>query len=153
MKKFIRIFAIPLSLIIISCFSIGCKTTTNTEQYIGTFNTIFVDQQNTDLSVSFTLVVNEDQTFSLLRRDTSAFIKGTWTSATISGTTQLLCYSNTVTYKNSNWHAYFSLAMSDDGKLLATPATDGDVWAFGTAYNAILGSYKRITLLIFEKAL
>ena len=150
MKKIFRFSALILTLLITISFAFACtpeESKDPLQDFIGRFDSIFVDQQNDKETVSFTLNIREDNTFSLIRRDSAKTTQGTWTVATMAGTKQMMCYADEEDKDTNKWHAFFSLSMTDDGKIIATPGTNAKYFAFG-----FVGS-RPISLIIFEKTL
>lgn len=150
MKKLFRFSALILTLLLTISFAFACapeESTDSCQDFIGRFDSIFVDQQNDKETVSFTLNIREDNTFSLIRRDSAKTIQGSWTVATIADTKQMMCYADEEDKDTDKWHAFFSVSMTDDGKIIATPGTNAIYFAFG-----FVGS-RPISLVIFEKTL
>ena len=143
MKKISIVFVLIL---LFTCTAlVGCKSS----EFVGEYNSIFVDSQYGD-SISFSLKINEDNTFSLSGYQN---YKGIWKSYTESGKQQLLCieesgYRFNSRYPNA-WNPYFTLCILDDGTLMATSGMTsnytGAVGAFGS------GEVTMITLVLFEK--
>ena len=142
MKNLLKFLTISL-LIILTAFPLFACKKQSEQNFAGTYKSCFIDQQTAGNKASFTLIIKEDNTFSLLRTDTSKLTKGSWTTATLDNTKQVLCYSNT---HENNYYPYFSLTMTDDGKLIASAGTNGYDFAFGWASHPI-------SLIIFEKLL
>ena len=152
MKKLFKLSALFLSLLTITLFAFACTNEQPEQDFTGRYDSIFIDQQNANNSLSFTLVIKEDNTFTLLRSDSGKTTKGSWTKATIGSTTQLLCYSYDEYDKGNKWYPYFSLSMTDDGKIIASPGTNGISFAFGYTYNGS-SNYLTISLIVFEKTI
>ncbi len=150
MNKLFKISALILTLMFTISFAFACspaKSEETFQNFIGRYDSVFVDQQNDKETVSFTLNIREDNTFSLIRRDSAKTTQGSWSVATIAGTKQMMCYADEEDKDTNKWHAYFSLSMTDDGKIIATPGTNAIYFAFG-----FVGS-RPISLIIFEKTI
>ncbi len=133
------------------CFLTGCSST---NAYCGTYSSIFVDSQNDEGNISFTLTINSDKTFELSRTPNSLTYKGTWKSYTDnnSNKTQLICYEKEGykfnDYHPDAWSPYFTLTMLDDGTLMAAAGSTSSSYLI-TAFGS--GGITAITLVIFEK--
>ncbi len=156
-------FVLLLTLVCSSLLLGGCSEQTNDDEqtndeqtnYVGTYQSTFVDSQNDDESISFTLVINSDKTFALTRYkgDVTKEFSGYYKSYTESGKEQLLFiveegYEFNTVHPNA-WNPYFSICRLDDGTLMATAGTtsaSAAVTAFGS------GSVTKITLILFTKA-
>lgn len=145
-----KILCIILAILIAStCLCVGgCAI--RKYRFVGKYESVFVDSQNITDSISFSLEIHGDKTFTL---NGSQSMKGTWKAYTQAGKTQLLClveegYTWHDIYPDA-WNPYFSLCFLDDGTLMATPGTtvgrSSTVSVFGT------GSLSMITLVLFEK--
>ena len=150
-------FALLLVLICSSLLLWGCSPSkdSSNEDYVGTYNSTFVDSQNDDESISFKLVLRNDKSFTLTRYDGDETKRytGYYKTYTDSGKEQLLCiveegYKWNDTYPNA-WNPYFSLCMLDDGTLMATAGTTSSSYSVVTAFGS--GSLSKITLILFEK--
>lgn len=148
------LFVIIAIIATIPCFFAGCS---KESKFYGTYNSIFVDSQNDKDSIQFKLTINKDNTFELSKSGTkqSETYKGTWKSYTESKKVQLLCcveegFKWNDTHPNA-WNPYFTLALLDDGTVMATPgSTFGSYVSTTTAFGYAEISY--ITLILFEKA-
>lgn len=140
---FQEIFLLIIALIV-PCFLSRCSST---DAFCGTYSSIFVDSQNKEESISFTLTINNVKTFELNRTPISLDYKGTWKSYTDSNKTQLICYEWNSSYPNA-WNPYFTLSMLDDGTLMAAAGSTSSS-SLSTAFGS--GEITRITLIIFEK--
>lgn len=140
-----------LIIAIVSCFAIGCSDGTD---YCGTYKSIFVDSQNDDDSISFTLTINKDKSFELSKSPQNASYKGTWRSYTESDKKQLLCCIEEGYKWNSShpnvWNPYFSLCFLDDGTLMATPGSTFSSMSSSSAFGS--GQITAITLVLFERS-
>ncbi|MBE5737775.1 MAG: hypothetical protein E7348_05180 [Clostridiales bacterium] len=132
----------------------GCSLDGN---YVGTYNSTFVDSQNDDISISFTLVIKEDNTFNLIRSYGNGYgpktYSGYYKSYTNSGQKQLLCiieegFVCSIDHPNA-WYPYFSICRLDDGTLMATSGTTSSSKYVFTAFGE--GAVTKITLILFEK--
>ena len=129
------------------------------KDYIGTYESIFVDAQDKTNGITFTLEIEDDGTFTLSRQigtnDPDMTYSGSYLSYTENGKTQLLCVENSDYEYNAElphtWTPYFTVCLLDDGTLMGTPGTtnigSGIVGAFGKArYSTNL-----ISLVLFTK--
>lgn len=149
MKKY-RIFSAAL----IIAFLLGlCACNTQSSQvskFIGSYHSIYSDSQTDDQSISFTLDIENDNTFTLTKNGYR--FTGTWKSSTKDNHAELICVMEKGYQANSYhpkaWTPYFVLSFLDDGTLMAVPATtsgSGVVSAFG------YGEISIITMVYFEK--
>lgn len=133
------------------CFLSGCSK----NNYVGTYKSVFIDAQDKTRSFSFTLTIEKDNTFTLIRQTNNAqkTFTGNYKSYTESNQQQLLCIINegyTLNTSNPNgWNPYFSLCLLDDGTLMATPGTTSTSSSVFTAFGKADGAL--ITLVLFEK--
>ena len=151
MRKFNKMIASLVLLVCmfaLFCFSgcdiLGGKGNIDVNDYVGSYKSIFIDSQKGDNSITFSLEIGEDKTFSL--QGNGLEYTGSWKSYTQNGRAEILCYRITP----YNPKAYFSVCMLDDGTLMATPSVTngeylGTVGAFGD------GGLTVITLVLFEK--
>ena len=146
---FVLLFALLCSSLLLG----GCSQQTN---YVGTYQSTFVDSQNDDENISFTLVINRDKTFVLTRYigDSTDEFSGYYKSYTESGKKQLLFiveegyeWNN---YHPNAWNPYFSICPLDDGTLMATAGTTSSSSSVVSAFGS--GSISKITLILFTKA-
>ena len=152
---FVLLFALLCSSLLLG----GCSQETNNDEqtnYVGTYQSMFVDSQNDDENISFTLVINRDKTFVLTRyiNDNPKKFSGYYKSYTESGQKQLLFiveegYEWDTTHPNA-WSPYFSICRLDDGTLMATAGTTSSSVSVVTAFGS--GSISKITLILFTKA-
>ena len=151
-------FALLLVLICSSLLLGGCSSFKNSSQenYVGTYKSTFVDSQNDDESISFKLVIRNDESFVLTKYygdNSTQRYSGYYKTYTDSGKEQLLCiveegYKWNDTYPNA-WNPYFSICMLDDGTLMATAGSTSTKTSVATAFGS--GSISKITLILFEK--
>ena len=118
-------------------------------EYVGTYQSTFVDSQHVDYKISFTLVINEDKTFVLERYqddNISSTRSGYYKSYTESDKKQLLCIFDEAGYY---WYPYFSACRLDDGTLMIT----GVVTSSSNTILSALGWGKNmpISLILFNK--
>ena len=146
---FVLLFALLCSSLLLG----GCSTHTN---YVGTYRSTFVDSQNDEENISFTLVINKDKTFVLTqyRGDSTKEFSGYYKSYTESGQEQLLFiveegYKWNTAHPNA-WNPYFSICALDDGTLMATAGTTSSSSSVVSAFGS--GSISKITLILFTKA-
>ena len=146
-------FVLLLSLLCSSFLLAGCSRQTN---YVGTYQSTFVDSQNDEENISFTLAINKDKTFVLTRciGDSTKEFSGYYKSYTESGQEQLLFiveegYQWNDTHPNA-WSPYFSVCRLDDGTLMATAGTTYSSSSVVTAFGS--GATSRITLILFTKS-
>lgn len=147
MKKISILFALILLFI---CTTLTACSLRKGSDYIGKYNSIFVDSQTVNDSIVFSLEINEDNTFSLRGR---CNYEGTWKSYTESGKQQLLCivesgYIYSTDYPNA-WNPYFTLCILDDGTLMATSGVTSSTYRSLSAF--CWGSCSMVTLVLFEK--
>ena len=153
--KNIKRIAIALILLLtLSCLLSSCGL--RGIRFVGEYTSVFVDSQNKDESISFTLSIYNDKTFVLKRfvADEEKFAySGSWKSSSAFGKTELICmveegYEYSSNYPNA-WNPYFALSFLDDGTLMASSGTtvskDGAIMVFGW------GSKTSITMILFEK--
>ena len=149
MKKTVSCLILVL-MVFFSCLTMSGCDPVGQEAFVGEYKSVFVDSQNTDNSISFSLEIKEDGTFVL---DGHRSYSGTWKSYTQSGTTQLVCIEEEgYTYGTSTpnaWSPYFSLSLLDDGTLMAIPGTTQSSISVRTAFGA--GENTHITMVLFEK--
>ena len=149
-------FALLFALLCFSLLLSGCSVQTN---YVGTYHSTFVDSQNNDESISFSLVINKDKTFVLTRNngDSTKEFSGYYKSYTEFGKKQLLFiveegYKWNSLYPNA-WNPYFTICRLDDGTLMATAGTTSSSiisnYSVATAFGE--GSISEITLILFTK--
>ena len=148
-KRIYLAFALLLTLLC-TCFFGGCS------QDVGTYQSTFVDSQNDEQNISFTLVINNDKTFVLTRyRDDEEVweYSGYYKSYTESGRKQLLFIVEEgfewSSYYPNAWNPYFSICKLDDGTLMATAGTTSSSSSVRTAFGS--GGYTSITLILFAK--
>jgi hypothetical protein len=151
-------FILLLVLICSSLLLWGCSPSkdSSNEDYAGTYKSIFVDSQNEDESISFKLVIKNNESFVLTKYygdNSTQRYSGYYKTYTDSGKEQLLCiveegYKWNDTYPNA-WNPYFSLCMLDDGTLMATAGTTSSSSSVATAFG--YGTITKITLILFEK--
>ena len=145
---FVLLFALLCSSLLLG----GCSTHTN---YVGTYQSTFVDSQNDAESISFTLVINKDGTFVLTRYegDWMKGFSGYYKSYTEFGQEQLLFiveegYKWNAAHPNV-WNPYFTICRLDDGTLMATAGTTSSSTEVVTAFGS--GEISKITLILFAK--
>lgn len=151
-------FILLLVLICSSLLLWGCSPSkdSSNEDYVGTYKSTFVDSQNDYESISFKLVIRNDESFVLTKYygdDSTQRYSGYYKTYTDSGKEQLLCiveegYKWNDIHPNA-WNPYFSLCMLDDGTLMATTGTTSSSVSVATAFGS--GSISEITLILFEK--
>lgn len=157
MKKCsVKITALLLVSLLLFSFTCLCAcgnaaASQDPEDFVGTYKSAFMDAKAEELAVTFTLQVKEDHTFVLNRFESDvikATTEGQWKSYTESGKSQILCYGAST--GEERWNPYFSLALMDDGTLMASTGTflcSHDVEsAFGYGGGGI-----QITLVFFDK--
>ena len=124
-----------LTLILASCSMAGLEW----KEY----DSVFIDSQNEDESISFKLTIAPDRTFTLTRYegDEKVFTyEGDSRTSTVRGRTETIC---TVTSDvGNNYHPYFTVRYLDDGSIAAF--SEGEKSAFGS------GLTSPITLVIFK---
>jgi hypothetical protein len=131
-----------------TCLFSGCSAGSG---YIGSYQSTFVDAQTSKGALSFTLVINRDNTFVLTRCKDGAAVSefsGYCKSYTEAGKKQLLCVVEEGRTSNS-WTPYFSLCKLDDGTVMATAGTTSTNTSVMTAFGS--GSSANITLILFDK--
>ena len=152
MKTKYRIFVLLFAVLCSSFLLGGCSLFTS---YTGTYQSTFVDSQNDDENISFTLDIKSDKTFVLTRHvgEDSKEYSGYYKSYTEAGQKQLLCVVEDGfewnEYHPNAWNPYFSVCMLDDGTLMATSGTTSSSNAVATAFGS--GSISKITLILFNK--
>ena len=146
------ILILLFGLICSSLLLCGCSKSID---YVGTYRSIFVDSQNEDDSISFTLVINKDNKFVLTRYNGNKVneYKGYYKTYTDQGQKQLLCiveegYVLNSYYPNA-WNPYFSICRLDDGTLMATAGSTASYSSGYTAFGS--GEETKITLILFSK--
>ena len=141
------------------CFSLllsGCSEQSEQTNYVGTYHSTFVDSQNDDENISFSLVINQDQTFVLTKNsgDSTEEFSGYYKSYTESDKEQLLFIveegSEWNEYHPNAWNPYFTVCRLDDGTLMATAGTTSSDIYVATAFGS--GSISKITLILFTKS-
>ena len=144
-------FVLLIVLLCSSLLLVGCSKT----RYVGTYESTFVDSQNYDESISFSLTINRDNTFILTRYvgDKEKEYSGYYKSYTESNKEQLLFivekgYKWNSSYPDA-WNPYFTVCRLDDGTLMATPGTTSSSNSNATAFGS--GSITNITLILFDK--
>lgn len=134
--------ALLLLALLLACFLGGCSAGSG---YIGAYESTFVDAQTDKNTLSFTLVINRDNTFTLKRLASGNVMEeytGYYKSYTIEGKKELLCIMDEK-QGSSSWTPFFTLTKLDDGTLMA--ATNHA--AFGVGANRT-----SISLILFDKA-
>lgn len=133
----------------------GCSKSAERTGYVGTYRSIFVDSQNEDDSISFTLVINKNNKFVLTcyNGDKVNEYKGYYKTYTDQGQEQLLCiveegYVWSSLCPNA-WNPYFSICRLDDGTLMATAGSTSSYSSVSTAFGS--GEKTKITLILFSK--
>lgn len=120
------------------------------EDFVGEYKSTFVDSQNNEDSIHFTLYLEADKTFFLTGHK---IYRGTWKSYTESGKAQLLCIVESGYTFNSNypnaWNPYFTLCFLDDGTLMATGGATNSSMSVASAFG--YGDVTAITLILFER--
>lgn len=140
---------LTLSFVLSSCGIGGSR-------FVGEYTSVFVDAQNNDESISFSLSIKRDNTFVLKRFDSGEekYVRsGSWKSYSALGKTELICiieegYQYRSDYPNA-WHPYFALAILDDGTLMATTASTLDSGKAVTTFE--YAEICQITMILFEK--
>ena len=145
-------FVLVFALLCTSLLLGGCSRYAN---YVGTYQSTFVDSQNDDENISFKLAINRDKTFVLTRYidDSTKEFSGYYKSYTESGQEQLLFiveegYEWNTSHPNA-WKPYFTICRLDDGTLMATAGTTSSSSSVVTAFGS--GAISRITLILFTK--
>ena len=152
MKTKYSIFVLLFALLCSSFLLGGCSLFTS---YTGTYQSTFVDAQNDDENISFTLDIKSDKTFVLTRcvGENSEEYSGYYKSYTEAGQKQLLFVVEEGFEWNhihpNAWNPYFSVCMLDDGTLMATSGTSASGISTATAFGS--GSISQITLILFNK--
>jgi hypothetical protein len=145
-----KLFCGLLAMLMISlCLCVG-GCTSEKNAFVGKYDSVFVDSQNDEKTISFSLEIRKDNTFTLGGHRT---LKGTWRQYTESGEAQLLCvveegYAFNTKYPNA-WSPYFFLTFLDDGTLMATSGTTSSSTSVVTAFGK--GDITLITLILFER--
>ena len=141
--------------IVLLCFSFLLSGCSQYSDFIGTYKSTFVDSQNNDESVSFTLNIKKDKTFVLTKYygENVYEFSGYYKSYTEYDKKQLLFiveegYQWNSKYPNA-WSPYFSVCMLDDGTLMATAGSTSSSTSVVTAFGS--GSITKITLILFAK--
>jgi len=116
------------------------------DDLIGEYNSIFVNFQDVENSLSSSLTVSKDGSFSLVNRQgelEKGSYTGRWRSYTENGAVSLLC---TCEEPSGRVFLYFTLTRLDDGTLKAEAQPVNNVTAFGgTDY------FSAVTFVLFEK--
>ena len=149
MKKFLT--TVLAILMLISCICLSSCAEDSPQDYVGEYESVFVDSQNSYDSLTFVLEIKEDGTFKLKGNDDT--INGTWKTYTEGDATQVLCIADD-SYRFSReyptaWNPYFTLCFLDDGTLMAS---SGSTSSTMKAYSAFgMGVSTLITLILFER--
>ena len=146
--SFILLFSLLCSSLLLG----GCSAR---KSYVGRYRSTFVDSQNDEENISFSLVIKKDKTFVLTRYkgDSQKEYSGYYKSYTEAGQEKLLFivkegFKWNNTHPNA-WYPYFSVCRLDDGTLMATAGTTSSDTYVATAFGS--GSISRITLILFTK--
>ena len=149
-------FVLLIVLLCSSLLLLGCSKETNKKiSYVGTYESTFVDSQNKEENISFSLDIKSDNTFILTRYvgDEEKEYSGYYKSYTESDKEQLLFIVEEGfewSEENPNaWNPYFTVCRLDDGTLMAKAGTTFTSSATITAFGK--GSVSRITLILFDK--
>ena len=166
--KFFNLFLLFV-LLCVSLLLVGCSQQpddegtnqpddegTNQPDYVGTYLSTFIDSQNDDDNISFTLVINEDKTFVLTGHNHKEMeeFSGYYKLYTVDGQEQFLFivekgFEWNPVYPNA-WNPYFSICRLDDGTLMATAGTTfSSNGKFVSVFGS--GSVSIITLILFTK--
>ena len=136
------------------CFSgcdiLGGKGKIDANDYVGSYQSTFVDSQKAGDSITFSLEIKQDGAFLLNGNDRN--YKGTWKSYTQDGKTQILCLVENYKWNDNYpdaWNPYFTICILDDGTLMATPAMTSSSYSSTSAFG--YGDITMITLVLFEK--
>lgn len=150
MKK-TKLCLTAIILVLLSLLALCLSGCANEGAYVGEYQSVWVDFQNKERTVSFSLSVKEDGTF-VLSRTGGETMSGSYKTITEGGATKLLCLvSEGYEWYGAYpvWEPYFTLSFSDDGTLMATsPFTDKTK---ATPFGWVDGSVS-VTMILFEKA-
>ena len=138
-KKIITLIIISV-LAVSFCLSLGGCSAAELDNY--EYTSIFVDAQNEDNSISFTLNLMPGREFSLVKRvgDVAEFTyTGTWRTSKHLGQVDILC--TVEAGSEDGFYPYFSAETFDDGTLVVTSGAEG---AFGK------GGERNITMILFK---
>lgn len=155
MKRALKINCLALillfSLLCSSFLFVGCSNQ-NGNEYVGTYQSTFVDSQHSDYKDSFTLVINADKTFVLKRYKDDNILttrSGYYKSYTQSNQKQLLCIFDEENNSSYNWCSYFSACRLDDGTLMITGVVTSSSQRILSSLG--WGEYMPISLILFNK--